>query len=124
MSHTLLPTGPLPPDVTDTLESTCTVHRHREADDGATALLERVADECIGVITETIGSVDAGVLDALGESGYLIDVARGTLTDERGADEQGQTRPGTIADEAIVPASSPPGPSTERPTEQSEGETA
>ena len=31
---------------------------------------------------ETIGSVDAGVLDALGESGYLINVSRGTLIDE------------------------------------------
>ena len=31
---------------------------------------------------DTIGSVDAGVLDALGESGYLINVSRGTLIDE------------------------------------------
>ena len=59
MSHTLPLMGPLPSDVMDTRESTCTVHRHREADDGA-ALLERIADECTGVVTETVGSVDAG----------------------------------------------------------------
>ena len=59
MSHTLLPMGPLLSDVMDTLEGTCIVHRHREGDDGA-APLERIADECTGVVTETIGSVDAG----------------------------------------------------------------
>jgi len=30
----------------------------------------------------TIGSIDAGVLDALGPDGYLINVSRGTLVDE------------------------------------------
>lgn len=32
--------------------------------------------------TDSVGAVDAGVLDALGSQGYLINVSRGTLIDE------------------------------------------
>ena len=64
MSRTLLLMGPLLPAVMDTLESTYTVHRHWEADDAA-ALLERIADVCVGVVTDGGRGVEGAVLEKL-----------------------------------------------------------
>lgn len=56
--------GPLLPAVMDTLESTYTVHRHWEADDGD-ALVERIAGDCRGVVTDGGRGVSKAVLEKL-----------------------------------------------------------
>lgn len=64
MSHTLLLMGPLLPSVMATLESTYTVHRYWEAADQS-ALLQTLADTCVGVVTDGGRGVEAAVLEKL-----------------------------------------------------------
>ena len=64
MSQTLLLMGPLLPAVMDTLERDYTVHRHWEADDGD-ALVERIAGDCRGVVTDGGRGVSTAVLEKL-----------------------------------------------------------
>jgi len=64
MSHTLLLMGPLLPSVMGLLESTYTVKRYWESDDKP-ALLNSVADQCVGVVTDGGLGVQAAVLEQL-----------------------------------------------------------
>ena len=64
MSHTLLLIGPLLPAIMDELESTYTVHRYWQADDKG-ELLERLAADCVGVVTDGGSGVSASVLEKL-----------------------------------------------------------
>lgn len=64
MSQTLLLMGPLLPSVMATLESTYTVHRCWEAAD-QTSLLNDIAGDCVGVVTDGGRGVDASVLKQL-----------------------------------------------------------
>jgi len=70
MSQTILLMGPLMPAVMDTLESTYTVHRHWEADDGD-ALIERIAGDCAGVVTDGGRGVSKAVLEKLPNVGVV-----------------------------------------------------
>ena len=64
MSHTLLLMGPLLPSVMQTLEDTYTVHRYWESTDQS-ALLQQIADNCVGVVTDGGRGVEAAVLEQL-----------------------------------------------------------
>lgn len=64
MSQTLLLIGPLLPSVMDTLETSYTVHRYWEAGNKE-ALLQKIAGECEGVVTDGGRGVDNEVLDTL-----------------------------------------------------------
>ena len=64
MSHTLLLMGPLLPSVMQTLEDTYTVHRYWESTDQP-ALLQQIADNCVGVVTDGGRGVEAAVLEQL-----------------------------------------------------------
>ena len=64
MSKTLVLMGPLLPSVMDTLQNTYTIHRYWEADDPA-ALLDRIASECVGVVTDGGTGVSSEVLNKL-----------------------------------------------------------
>ncbi len=64
MSHTLILMGPLLPSVMQTLENTYTVHRYWESDEQP-ALLQTIADKCVGVVTDGGRGVEASVLEKL-----------------------------------------------------------
>ncbi len=64
MSKTLLLMGPLLSNVMDKLESTYTIHRYWEADDRQ-ALLSKISDDCVGVVTDGGLGVSSDVLEAL-----------------------------------------------------------
>lgn len=64
MSHTLLLMGPLLPSVMLTLENSYSVHRYWESDEQP-ALLQTIADECVGVVTDGGRGVEAAVLEKL-----------------------------------------------------------
>lgn len=64
MSHTLILMGPLLPSVMQKLENTYTVHRYWESDEQP-ALLQTIADKCVGVVTDGGRGVEAAVLEKL-----------------------------------------------------------
>ena len=64
MRHTLLLMGALLPSVMQKLESTYTVHRYWEAEDGH-SLLQKIANDCVAVVTDGGRGVEAQVLEKL-----------------------------------------------------------
>ncbi|ASJ70281.1 2-hydroxyacid dehydrogenase [Granulosicoccus antarcticus] len=64
MSYTLLLMGPLLPSVMSTLESSYTVHRYWEAAE-QDALLDTIAGDCVGIVTDGGRGVSAAVLEKL-----------------------------------------------------------
>ena len=64
MSHTLLLMGPLLPSIQEKLESTYTVHRYWESND-QNGLLDQLASDCVGVVTDGGRGVEAAVLEKL-----------------------------------------------------------
>lgn len=64
MSHTLLLMGPLLPSVMQTLENTYTVHRYWESEEQP-AMLQSIAGNCVGVVTDGGRGVEAAVLEQL-----------------------------------------------------------
>ena len=64
MSHSLLLMGPLLPSVMQTLEDAYTVHRYWESGDQP-ALLQQVAEKCVGLVTDGGRGVEAAVLERL-----------------------------------------------------------
>ncbi|MFT5895291.1 MAG: hydroxypyruvate reductase [bacterium] len=64
MSHTLLLMGPLLPSIQEKLESTYTVHRYWESSEPAN-LLNQLAADCVGVVTDGGRGVEAAILEKL-----------------------------------------------------------
>lgn len=64
MNKILLLMGPLLPSIMEVLENTYTLHRYWEADDPA-ILLDHIATECVGVVTDGGTGVSSDVLKKL-----------------------------------------------------------